>query len=75
MPVIVSIHPLDPEHPQDERVDELPFGTRGGLAVRSQFPVDGSYVVKVELAAAPRDPHQLEITVDGERRACEPRGR
>ena len=33
-------------------MDELPFGTRGGLAVRSEFPVDGNYVVKVELAGA-----------------------
>jgi mono/diheme cytochrome c family protein len=67
MPVLVNIHPLDPEHPQDERVDDLPFGTRGGLAVRSDFPVDGTYTVKVELAGAARDAHQLEITVDGER--------
>ena len=69
MPVLVNIHPLDPEHPQDERVDDLPFGTRGGLAVRSEFPVDGTYVVRVELAGAPREPHQLEITVDGDRTA------
>jgi mono/diheme cytochrome c family protein len=67
MPVLVNIHTLDAEHPQDERVDALPFGTRGGIAVRSEFPVDGTYVVKVELAAAPREPHQLELTVDGER--------
>ena len=67
MPVMVNIHRIDPEHPQDERVDTLPFGTRGGLAVRSEFPVDGTYVVKVELAGAPREPQQLEITIDGER--------
>src|SRR5688500_4820371 len=67
MPVMVNIHRLDPEHPQDERVEELPFGTRGGLAVRSEFPVNGTYVVKVELAGAPRERHDLEITVDGER--------
>jgi mono/diheme cytochrome c family protein len=68
MPVLVNIHPLDPEQPQDERVEDLPFGTRGGLAVRSDFPVDGTYLVKVELAGgAPREPQQLEITVDGER--------
>ena len=54
LPVLVNIHPLDPEHPQDERVDELPFGTRGGLAVRSDFPVDGTYTVKVELAGGAR---------------------
>ena len=51
MPVMVNIHTLDPEHPQDERVDDLPFGTRGGLAVRSEFPVDGTYIVKVESCA------------------------
>jgi mono/diheme cytochrome c family protein len=75
LPVLVNIHPLDPEHPQDERVDELPFGTRGGLAVKSDFPVDGTYNVKVELAGgAPREPYQLEITLDGERVTLEPIG-
>ena len=65
MPVMVNIHRLDPEHPQDERVDELPFGTRGGIAVRSEFPVDGTYIVRVEVGAA--QGHDLEILVDGER--------
>jgi mono/diheme cytochrome c family protein len=74
MPVLVNIHPLDPEHPQDERVDGLPFGTRGGLAVRSDFPVDGTYTVKVELAGSPREAHQLEVTVDGARVRLEPVG-
>src|ERR1044071_9575413 len=50
MPPLVSIHRLDDEHPQDERVDDLPFGTRGGIAVRSDFPADGTYLGKVELA-------------------------
>jgi hypothetical protein len=49
MPVMVNIHRLDPEHPQDERVDDLPFGTRGGIAVRSEFPVDGTYIVRVDV--------------------------
>ena len=65
MPVMVNIHKLDPEHPQDERVDELPFGTRGGIAVRSEFPVDGTYIVRVDVGAA--QGHELEILVDGER--------
>ena len=67
MPVMVNIHRLDPEHPQDERVDELPFGTRGGIAVRSEFPVDGTYVIRVDVGNA--QGHQLEILVDGERAA------
>ena len=33
---------------QDDRVsDDLPFGSRGGLAVRYYFPVDGDYIVKI----------------------------
>jgi mono/diheme cytochrome c family protein len=67
MPVMVNIHRLDPEHPQDERVEELPFGTRGGLAVRSEFPVDGTYIVRVDVGNA--QGHELEILVDGERAA------
>ncbi|HKE83247.1 MAG TPA: DUF1592 domain-containing protein [Vicinamibacterales bacterium] len=69
MPVLVNIHKLEAEHPQDERVDDLPFGTRGGLAVRSEFPVDGTYVVKVELAGGGRERNDLEVTVDGARAA------
>jgi hypothetical protein len=65
MPVMVNIHRLDPEHPQDERVDELPFGTRGGIAIRSEFPVDGTYTVRVDVGNA--QGHELEVTVDGER--------
>jgi hypothetical protein len=67
MPVLVNIYKMDPEHPQDERVDGLPFGTRGGLAIQSDLPVDGTYVLKVDMAGAPREPHQLDILVDGER--------
>ena len=67
MPVMVNIHRLDPEHPQDERVEELPFGTRGGIAVRSEFPVDGTYMVRVDVGNA--QGHELEILVDGERAA------
>ncbi len=35
---------------QDERMNEdLPYGTRGGTAIRHYFPLDGDYVVKVRL--------------------------
>src|SRR5215468_4981306 len=65
-PVMVNRYRLLDEQPQDARVDGLPFGTRGGIAVKSQFPVDGQYVIKVELAGAARQTEQLEIIVDGE---------
>ena len=66
-PVMVNRYRLHPEQWQGARVDELPWGTRGGLAVKSHFPADGEYVVKVQLSAPPTEPHQLEISVDGER--------
>src|SRR5215469_3940947 len=65
MPVMVSRYLLPDEQPQDSPVDELPFGTRGGLAVRTDLPMDGEYLVKVELAGAAREAEQLEISVDG----------
>ena len=57
---------------QYQHRDGLPFGTRGGVSVPYNFPRDGEYDIKLELldlfAAAPiREPHQLELSVDGER--------
>jgi len=57
---------------QYEQLDGLPFGTRGGTAIRFNFPQDGEYIIKAELldlftGAQVREPHQLEIAVDGER--------
>lgn len=70
-PGMVNIYRLSDELPQDVRLDELPFGTRGGVAVRSHFPVDGEYAVKVEFANASRDVQQLLITADGKRMVLE----
>ena len=68
MPVMVNIHRLPLEEPQDARVEELPFGTRGGLAIHSYFPLDAEYDIQGgDGRDGPRTAHQLEITVDGER--------
>jgi hypothetical protein len=67
MPVMVNTYRLSGEHTQDVHVQGLPFGTRGGLDVRTDVPLDGDYVFKIELAGPPREPDQLEITVDGAR--------
>ena len=59
---------------QDERMsEELPYGTRGGTAIRHYFPLDGDYVVKVRLgknftnskirAIATRE--QIDVLLDG----------
>ena len=57
---------------QYQHRDGLPFGTRGGMTVQYNFPRDAEYEVELELldlfAGAPiREPHQLELSVDGER--------
>jgi hypothetical protein len=74
MPLMVNIHKLHPEQLQDARVDELPFGTRGGLAIRSYFPVDGEYEVSIDVSGTARDPNEIEISVDGERLQVIPLG-
>ena len=53
--------------PQDVHVEGLPFGTRGGTLITTHLPLDGDYVVTIEFAGRAYDPHQLEVSVDGER--------
>ena len=59
---------------QNHHIEGLPFGTRGGILIRHQFPADGQYAFKVKgvtgyfqavLGGVPGE--QLEVTVDGER--------
>jgi len=60
---------------QNARLSEdLPFGSRGGIAVRHAFPVDGEYSIKIKLQTNLYDyirglgrPHRLEVRVDGAR--------
>ena len=66
-PVMFNQYQIPAELPQDERVDELPFGTRGGVAIHSDFPADGEYILKFDVAAPTTEFHQVEVSVDGER--------
>src|SRR6266851_6661597 len=66
-PEMVNIHRISDEQPQTARVDGLPLGTRGGLAVRSHFPLEGEYLIKATFTGRSDQQQQLEITVDGER--------
>jgi mono/diheme cytochrome c family protein len=58
---------------QDDRQSEdLPFGSRGGIAIHYEFPVDGEYLIRVRLQRQYQDylkgmgwPQQLEIRLDG----------
>lgn len=53
---------------QEYHVEGLPFGTRGGMLVRHQFPVDGEYTVSVRLSRpGTTRGEQLEINLNGDR--------
>jgi hypothetical protein len=54
--------------------DELPFGSRGGIALKHHFPADGEYVVKVRLQRNSREyirgltkVHEFDLRLDGKR--------
>jgi hypothetical protein len=59
---------------QDQHIEGLPLGTVGGAVVNHTFPLDGEYRFSLELYRTNLEairglehPHQIEITVDGER--------
>ena len=60
---------------QNDRMSEaLPFGSRGGLAVRHRFPLDGEYVLTVRLKRSVYEyivnldeAHDLDVRIDGRR--------
>src|SRR5262249_983630 len=59
---------------QDRYLSGLPLGTVGGMTATHLFPVDGEYEFQIRLyrtnLSAIRgleDPHQVELTVDGQR--------
>lgn len=63
-----------PDVTQEERVEGLPIGTRGGLLIKHTFPQDGEYEIRVRLARDRNEhveglsePHELEILLDLER--------
>jgi len=56
----------------DRQSEDLPLGSRGGIAIHHQFPVDGEYLIKVRLQRQYQDylkgmgwPQQLDLRLDG----------
>jgi hypothetical protein len=60
---------------QTTTVDGLPMGTRGGTAIRHNFPLDGEYLLKLSLQklsfgqvfGSSAEGEMLEVTLNGER--------
>ncbi len=47
---VIRTYTVRPTLLQDDRLSEdLPFGSRGGIAIRHYFPVDGEYLLKIRL--------------------------
>ena len=63
-----------PDLSQDQQLEGLPPGTRGGMKIEHTFPVDAEYVIKLrlwrntfDLMRGMEDPHDIEIAMDGAR--------
>ncbi len=62
-----------PDLSQDQHIEGLPLGTRGGIWVKHTFPLDGDYIIKVrlwrntfDLMRGVEDPHMVELNLDGQ---------
>src|SRR5262252_8296379 len=69
-----AVYRVRPDLSQDQHVEGLPPGTRGGILVRHLFPVDGEYTIRMrlwrntfDLMRGMEDPHEIEIAMDGQR--------
>src|SRR5262249_11853474 len=71
---VSQLYRVPPDRSQEDHIEGLPLGTRGGLLVRHNFPLEADYDFSVGLlqnivgyVPGLEWPHQLEITIDGVR--------
>ena len=64
---------VKPDITQEDRMEGLPLGTRGGTVIRYTFPQDGEYDVQIRLTRDRNEhveglngPHDLEVLLDRE---------
>jgi len=72
--LLTTPYRVPPDDSQEDQVEGLPLGTRGGFAFRHTFPQDATYQFNVFLLrnivgymTGLEFAHQLEISIDGER--------
>lgn len=65
---------IPPDLTQEEHIDGLPVGTRGGAVVPYTFPLDAEYEITIRLTRDRNEhiegltePHEVELLLDGER--------
>ncbi len=71
---VSQVYRIPPDQAQGEHIEGLPLGTRGGILIHQNFPLDAEYDFSVKLLrnivgyiTGLEWPHQLEISIDGER--------
>ena len=69
-----DVYDVPADTAQNYHIEGLPFGTRGGILIKHQFPADGEYTFRVKgvtgyftAVLGQITGEQLEVTVDGER--------
>ena len=63
---VARTYTVSPALPQDDHVEGLPYGTRGGALISHRFPLDADYALRVDVSRVSGGA-QLEVTIDGER--------
>jgi mono/diheme cytochrome c family protein len=71
---VSQVYRIPPDQAQSEHIEGLPLGTRGGILIHQNFPLDAEYDFSVKLLrnivgyiTGLEWPHQLEIGIDGQR--------
>jgi len=63
-----NVYRVSSEVQQHDRIDALPFGTRGGTLIRHVFPQTAVYQIRVGVSGrGGRATEPLEMSIDGER--------
>jgi mono/diheme cytochrome c family protein len=69
-----AVYDVPADTAQNYHIEGLPFGTRGGILIKHNFPADGDYTFKIKgvtgyftAVLGQITGEQLEVTVDGER--------
>jgi len=71
---VTAVYRAPPDLAQAEHIEGLPLGTRGGILIHHDFPLDAEYAFDVFLVrnivgymTGLEWPHDVEIAIDGER--------
>jgi hypothetical protein len=74
MTAVGTVYRVPPDRAQNDHIEGLPLGTRGGILVHHNFPLDATYEFNVVLlqnivgyVPGLEWAHQLEISIDGQR--------